>query len=181
MALQPLFAGEIRLKKPSEIWRFIEDLTQVWLPGAAFVVMFVVFCIQVICRYFFDFQFRWSYELTVIAFMWSTVMGACYASRKKEHVSFDLIYKKFGRRGRAVMDMAGDCMVFAAFCLLAKPAVEYIRFMGIKSTASLGISFDIVYAPILVFIFFSALYLLVDMLRALRTLSGLGAGREEER
>lgn len=165
----------------SKIWRIIEDLTQVWLPGAAFVLMFVVFCIQVICRYLFDFQFRWSYELTVIAFMWSTVAGACYASRKKEHVSFDLIYKKFGPKGRAVMDIAGDAMIFAAFCLLVKPALEYISFMGIKSTASLGISFDIVYAPIMMFILFSAFYLLADMARAARSLASGGNKKEGAR
>ncbi len=166
------------MKLAKKLWGVLEDVIGIYLPGVTFIIMFVVFCIQVICRYLFDFQFRWSYELTVIAFMWTTVMGACYASRTKDHVSFDLIYKKFGPRTRAAMDIAGDALVLASLCLLFKPALEYIDFMGIKKTASLGISFRLVYAPIMLFIFFAGLYLALDIARAARSLAQGCDGKE---
>jgi TRAP-type C4-dicarboxylate transport system permease small subunit len=132
--------------------------------------MFAAFCVQIVCRYLFDFQFEWTYECTVIGFMWATVFGACRCAKIGDHVSFNLLYVRLGRRGRAVMDLVGGLIALAAFGLLIVPSMDFVAFMGIKATPVLKVKFSVVYAPFPFFLLFSLCYVLRGVLRAAGTL-----------
>jgi TRAP-type C4-dicarboxylate transport system permease small subunit len=118
--------------------------------------------------------------------MWTVVFGAIYASKHHEHVSFSLIYDKFGPIGRSVIVIIGDIIILASFCLMYFPIIEYVIFIGIKTTPVLNVPFDIMYAPFVLFITFSGGYLIRDIIIAIKTfqtpkeiLMGLEAYRKE--
>ena len=165
--------GGIRLKILRRIWEVIEKVIGIYLPCVTFLIMFVSFCIQIICRYLFNYQFEWTYEFTVIGFMWTAVFGACYSSKIRDHVSFNLIYDRLGGKGQALMSLAGNLIIIVAFFLLIPYAVEYISFMDIKTTPVLKLSFGVAYAPFLIFLLFSIIYIIRDIVLAIRTLFGL--------
>ena len=160
----PADRGGIRLKILRRIWEVIEKVIGIYLPCVTFLIMFVSFCIQIICRYLFNYQFEWTYEFTVIGFMWTAVFGACYSSKIRDHVSFNLIYDRLGSKGQALMSLAGNLIPYA---------VEYISFMDIKTTPVLKLSFGVAYAPFLIFLLFSIIYIIRDIVLAIRTLFGL--------
>ena len=168
--------GEKLMKTLRKIWTMIEDVVGVYFASAAFVLMFAAFCVQIIFRYIYNFQFDWTYECTVIGFMWATAFGACYGSKTNDHVSFNLIYEKFGEKGRAVMDILGNLIVLVAFLLLIFPTVDYVNFMSIKATPVLKMKFSILYAPFILFLIFSACYMARNFLRAARVLIDTGHG-----
>ena len=163
--------GEKLMKTLRKIWTIIEDVAGVYFASVAFVLMFIAFCVQIIFRYILNFQFDWTYECTVIGFMWATAFGACYSSKINDHVSFNLIYEKFGEKGRAIMDILGNLIILAAFLLLVFPTVDYVRFMSIKATPVLKMKFSILYAPFIPFLVFSACYVVRNIYRAARVLT----------
>ena len=164
-------------------WERFEKLVSILIPGAAFTIMFVAFCLQIFSRYILKSQFEFTYDYTVICFLWTTCLGAIYASKHREHVSFALLYDHFGPKGRAVINLVGNLIIATALFLLLKPTAEYLDFISIKKTAVLKVSFEVLYAPFLVFLFFALIYLIRDSvvdLITLKTPTEILIQREEE-
>lgn len=153
------------LSKLKKIWDAFEFLFGIVMPCIAFTVMFGSFCLQIFSRYILGEQFSWTFEATVVCFLWSVAFGAIYAGRDHEHVSFSLLYDMFGPKGRAILNILGSLMISVAFCFLIPAATEYIEFISIKKTAVLKLSFSTLYAPFLFFIVFSVIYLIRDIVR----------------
>ena len=153
------------LRTLKKVWDVIEYLVAIICPGIAFTVMFVSFCLQIFSRYVLGAQFSWTFEATVIGFLWTVAFGAIWAGRNHEHVSFSLIYDLFGPKGQAILNLIGSLLIIAAFVFVIPAAYEYLEFMTIKKTAVLRVSFSTLYAPFLVFIVFSAIYLIRDCVR----------------
>lgn len=157
-------------KKLASVIRILEETISIYIPVIAFLFMFVAFCLQIFSRYFLDHQYEWTYEYTVIGFIWTVTFGACAASKRREHVSFSLIYDKFGKRGQAIIKLVGNLLILVAFAILFYPAFDFITFMHIKTTPVLKVPISYVYAPFIVFVTFSILYMLKDSLVAIQTL-----------
>lgn len=153
------------LRTLKKVWDVIEYLVAIILPSVAFTVMFVSFCLQIFSRYVLGAQFSWTFEATVVGFLWTVAFGAIWAGRNHEHVSFSLIYDLFGPKGQAILNMIGSIMIMVAFIFVIPAAYEYLEFITIKKTAVLRLSFTMLYAPFLVFIVFSAIYLIRDCVR----------------
>ena len=148
-----------------KVWGVVEYLIAIILPGVSFAVMFVSFCLQIFSRYVLGEQFSWTFEATVVGFLWTVAFGAIWAGRNHEHVSFSLIYDLFGPKGQAILNMIGSLLIVIAFVFMVPAAYEYLEFITIKKTAVLRLSFAMLYAPFLVFIVFSAIYLIRDFVR----------------
>ena len=153
------------LRTLKKVWSGIEYVVAIICPSVAFAVMFVSFCLQIFSRYVLGQQFSWTFEATVIGFLWTVAFGAIWAGRNHEHVSFSLIYDLFGPKGQAILNLIGSLLIIAAFVFVIPAAYEYLEFMTIKKTAVLRVSFSTLYAPFLVFIVFSAIYLIRDCVR----------------
>lgn len=153
------------LRTLKKVWDAIEYFVAIIFPGISFTVMFVSFCLQIFSRYVLGEQFSWTFEATVIGFLWTVAFGAIWAGRNHEHVSFSLFYDLFGPKGQAVLNLLGSIMIAIAFAFVIPAAYEYLEFMTIKKTAVLRVSFSTLYAPFLVFIVFSTIYLIRDCVR----------------
>ena len=71
-----------------KVGKFIRDCVELYIPIAAFLIMFAVFVVQIIARYVFKNPMQWAYEVTVMGYLWMVVLGACYAYRDRSHVTF---------------------------------------------------------------------------------------------
>ena len=158
------------LKVWKRIWHYLEYFCGIVLPGIVFSIMFVAFCLQIFSRYVLHNQFDWTYEYTVAGFLWSVAFGAIWAGKQREHVSFSLLYDRFSPKGRAVINLVGNLLIFAAFVIMMPATYEYIDFIGIKKTAVLKIPFSLLYAPFFIFIVFSAIYLIRDSIQDIKML-----------
>ncbi|MCX7786893.1 MAG: TRAP transporter small permease [Spirochaetes bacterium] len=58
-------------------------------------VLILIVSIGIIFRYIFRLPLTWSYELSVVCFIWVSFQGAAYALGKGSHVSFDFLLKLF--------------------------------------------------------------------------------------
>ena len=114
-------------------------------------VMFVAFIVQIVFRYFFNFPIGWSSELSVVAWLYMTLIGSAFWLKEHEEVRFDLIPARLGPRGKRVL---GLFVAIAAVVLfgMAMPATwSYVAFMKVESSSYLKIRLDVLYFVYVVF------------------------------
>ena len=64
-------------------------------------IMFVAFIVQIVFRYFFNFPIGWTSELSVIAWLYMTLLGSAFWLKESDEIRFDLISGTLGPRGTA--------------------------------------------------------------------------------
>ena len=136
------------LKRAGQV---ILDILEIYIPALSFIVLFVVFLVQVFYRYFLNNPLTWPPEVISTAFIWTTVLGACYAQRLADHVSFTVVYERLSARGQLFFRLLGNAFVAIAFLIALLPVYNYIRFMAFQQTTVFRVPYSIVYAPFFVF------------------------------
>jgi TRAP-type C4-dicarboxylate transport system permease small subunit len=117
------------------------------LGGGLFLVMFIVFIIQITARFGFHKPLPWTDEAAVILYVWVILWAAAVVVPEREHVVFDLVWNHMGHRARQVMQITGNLLV-GGLSLVGLPASwDYVHFMSREGTPVLGVSFMWVYLP----------------------------------
>jgi TRAP-type C4-dicarboxylate transport system permease small subunit len=115
--------------------------------GGLFLVLFVVFIIQITARFGFNKPTPWSDEAAVILYVWVILWSAAAIVPEREHVVFDLLWNLVGQRTRQVMQVLGNLLI-GGLALVGLPASwDYVHFMAREGSPVLGISFMWVYLP----------------------------------
>jgi TRAP-type C4-dicarboxylate transport system permease small subunit len=111
-----------------------------------FAIMFGAFMIQIVSRYVFNHPVQWSLELCSLSYIWLVFWTSDLIIRERQHIVFDLLYKKLRppvRRWVAITN-TGAMVVIFALCLPG--TLDYIAFMGRRSTLILHIPLDLAYS-----------------------------------
>lgn len=104
----------------------VADFVEVYLPIAVFVVMFVVFLVNIFFRYVLRNPQNWTFEFSVNAFVVVGLLGACAAYRKEDHVIFDLLYTRLKPRGQNLLRMISYAIVIAFFLAALPSTIRYL-------------------------------------------------------
>ena len=135
----------------SKLGQFLLDIPEKYVAGLAFTTLFVVFVLQIFFRYVLNHPLIWPYEVSIFAFIWTTVLGACFAKRHNVHVNFGLVYDRMSPMGQLIFRLIGNVLLVSAFSIAFYPTFDYIKFMRIDKSVYLKIPFDIAFGPYLVF------------------------------
>jgi len=112
-----------------------------------FTLMFLVFVVQVVARFFFAAPLAWTDEAAVILYLWAILWGAALVCKDHENVAFDLLYQKADPQAQRLMAIAG-CALIGVLAAWGLPgSLDYIHFMRRESTPVLGLPFNWVFAP----------------------------------
>jgi TRAP-type C4-dicarboxylate transport system permease small subunit len=115
--------------------------------GGLFLILFVVFVIQVTARFGFNKPLAWTDELAVILYVWIILWAAAFVVPEREHVAFDLLWNSAGHRARQAMQTVGNVLI-GGLALCAIPATwDYVTFMKREGTPVLGLPFMWVFLP----------------------------------
>lgn len=142
---------------------FVLDLFEIYIPSVAFSIMFVVFVLQIFFRYFLNHPLTWPYEVTIFAFIWTAILGACFARRHGVHVVFGLVYDKVSAKTQLIFRLIANGLIFVAFLVALKPSYEQVMFMAFKKSTVLKIPFHIAYSPYVVFVILILGHTLYDL------------------
>lgn len=162
------------MDKAKKVLEFVRNFVEIYLPVCSFVMMFVVFVIQIAARYVFNSPLPWAYEVTVTCYLWTVVLSACYAERTRSHVTFTLVYDALGIKAKAVCAFLGNLIIAVAFAVSIVPSIKFVAFMKMQQTSVFHIGLNIVYAPYILFLVFILIYTLSDMYNEFMVFSGLG-------
>ncbi len=157
-----------------KIGKFLRNCVELYIPVAAFLIMFCVFVIQIAARYLFNNPIPWAYEVTVMGYLWMVVLGACYAYRDRSHVTFTLVYDKLPIKGKAVCGFLGNLLMAIAYIAMFVPSCRMISQMKIQVTSVFKIGLNIVYFPFIPFMVIILCYILYDMWLEIMVFTGIG-------
>lgn len=141
--------------------------------GGLFVLLFLVFLVQIVARFGFDRPLPWTDELAVVLYVWVILWSTAFVVPQREHVAFDLVYNAMPAGIRRVFRGLA-ALLFGGLALWALPASwDYIHFMAREGTPVLGLSFMAVFLPF-------ALMLVGVVVRSAFTLWRLLRGLDQE-
>ena len=114
-------------------------------------IMFVAFIVQIVFRYFFNFPIGWTSELSVIAWLYMTLLGSAFWLKESDEIRFDLISGRLGPLGRRVVGLVVAVATVVLFGMALPATIKYVAFMKVESTSYLKIRLDILYSVYVVF------------------------------
>ena len=114
-------------------------------------VMFIAFILQIVFRYFFNFPIGWSSELSVVAWLYMTLIGSAFWLKEHDEVRFDLISARLGPRGRRVLGLMVAVAALVLFGMAMPATWKYVMFMKVESSSYLKIRLDVLYFVYVVF------------------------------
>ena len=140
----------MQMKLPGRILLTTLDVLEIYIPTLSFALMFVVFIIEIAWRYLVV-PLTWTMEFSLMAFLWTTLLGACWALRDDSHVVFGLVYDSVGPTAQRAIRLAGNGLLFLAFCIALYPSWKFVAFMAFKKADVMQISMSIVFSPYIAF------------------------------
>jgi TRAP-type C4-dicarboxylate transport system permease small subunit len=114
-------------------------------------VMFLCFIVQIVFRYFFNFPIGWTSELSVITWLYITLIGSAFWLRESEEIRFDLISGALPPLGKRIVGVVVAVATVVLFAMSLPAAVKYVAFMKVESSSYLKIRLDILYSIYIVF------------------------------
>jgi TRAP-type transport system small permease protein len=136
------------MSRVSEILRRAAEFVAALLFGA----IVVTFGANIVARYVFSRPIIWADELVVVLLLWVTFLTAAFITQEREQVIFDLIYERFGPRGRRVILITGSTLLVAILGAALPAIFSYTAFLWRERTNVLEWRLDLVYSCFAIFI-----------------------------
>jgi TRAP-type C4-dicarboxylate transport system permease small subunit len=114
--------------------------------AALFALMFCAFMVQIVSRYVFNHPIQWSLELCSLSYIWLVFWSSGLLMEERQHIRFDLLYKRLSPRRRRLVAIANTAAIGLVFLAGMPSSLEYIAFMGRRTTLDLHVPLDIAYA-----------------------------------
>jgi TRAP-type C4-dicarboxylate transport system permease small subunit len=119
--------------------------------AALLLVMFLAFLGQIVLRYGFGAKTNWTFELSIITWMWVVLWGAAFVVRERDEIRFDIIYGLVRPGTRRAFSVITRIALIALYGWSLPAVYGYVSFMKVEKTASLGIRLDILYSIYVIF------------------------------
>jgi C4-dicarboxylate transporter, DctQ subunit len=121
------------------------------IAAALLLVMFLAFLAQIVLRYGFGAKTNWTFEICIIAWIWVVLWGAAFVVRERDEIRFDVIYGLVRPGTRRAFAVITGVALVAIYGWSLPKVYDYVAFMKVEKTASLGIRLDILYSIYIVF------------------------------
>ncbi len=149
--------------------KILVDTVEVYIPFTAFSVLFLVFILGIFFRYFLE-PLTWTLELSLMCFIWTSLLGGIYAKRDDSHVMFTMVYDSVSPLTQLWMRIVGNIMLVTSFAIGLIPSWKYVNFMNYKKSNVLKIPMDIVFLPFVIFLAFMIGRFTIDLVRDFKAL-----------
>ena len=122
------------------------------VPMVAFLVVFVTFMMTIICRYVLRFAIPWSYEVSILGYMYCMFFGSGIALKRDEHVVFSLLYDKLSPLGQLLCKLIYNAALVVLIAIIFVPCVNSLMASTMK-TGILKMPYKVVFAPFMWMLF----------------------------
>jgi C4-dicarboxylate transporter, DctQ subunit len=114
--------------------------------------MFLSFIVQIFSRYVLNNPVSWTVEVCLTAWIWVVFWGGAFLIDDRRHVRFDVFYLAARPAVRRVFALISAFAIVAGFALSLPATVDYVTFMKIETSATLGIRLDLVFGIYVLFV-----------------------------
>ena len=113
--------------------------------------MFISFMLQIFFRYVVNQPLSWTLEACLLAWLWLVFWGAAFLLKDDDNVRFDILFTSVTPVARRVFGFIAALIFVVVFGYALPATYDFISFMKIESSSSLGIRLDIVFSVYLLF------------------------------
>ncbi len=114
------------MQKIIRIWDKTEEILVVILIGIASYLTFQ----EVILRYVFNTGWSGSYEITVMALIWCTFIGASLGVKENIHIGVDVLVVKFGPKTQRIIIIVSIALCLLFGIIVAVKGFEFSKFIS---------------------------------------------------
>ena len=107
--------------------------------------------LRVVVRCLLGCPIGWTSELSVIAWLYTTLLDSAFWLKESEEVRFDLLSGRLGPVGRRVVGFVVALSAVVLFGMALPATVKYVAFMKVESSSYLKIRLDVLYSVYVVF------------------------------
>lgn len=118
------------------------------VPMVAFCVVFITFMITIVSRYVLRVAVPWTYEISILGYMYCMFFGSGIAITREEHVCFSLLYDKLNPLGRMISKLLYNALLIALICVAFVPSAKSILNMK-QITGILKMPYKYIFLPFL--------------------------------
>ncbi len=140
------------MAKPKKLFHLFLDILEIYIPVAAFVALFLSFILQIVSRYVFRHPLVWPYELSQFGYLWTILLGACYASRTDEHIVFSIAYESASPKVRKAFDIINYSLTIVFFCIPIPATFLFYKFYMKRYSAVFNFPLGIIYFAFVPFV-----------------------------
>jgi TRAP-type C4-dicarboxylate transport system permease small subunit len=115
------------------------------------MLMFVAFILQIVFRYVFNWPHGWTFELSILCWLWGVLWGAAFVTRERDEIRFDVVYGLLGAVTRRRVTVVTGVALVAIYGISLPAVTDYVLFMRVERTAYLKIPFDIAFFVYVIF------------------------------
>ena len=119
--------------------------------AALLTIMFVAFLMQVAARYVFNFPVGWTYEVSLLAWLWGVLWGAAFVVTEREEIRFDIIYGGLKPGMRRIFTVISGVILIALYSISLPAIFSYVSFMRVERAPHLRITFDWLFSIYVIF------------------------------
>ena len=122
------------------------------IPMLSFVIVFVTFMMTIFTRYVVRVAIPWSYEVSILGYMYCMFFGSGIALKRDEHVVFSLLYDKLPPLGQFLCKLIYNVALIALIAIVFTPCLNSLMASTMK-TGILKMPYKVVFAPFMWMIF----------------------------
>jgi C4-dicarboxylate transporter DctQ subunit len=120
------------MEKIIRVWDRTEEVLVVILIGIASYLTFQ----EVILRYVFNTGWSGSYEITTMALIWCTFIGASLGIKENIHIGVDVLVVKFGPKTQRIIITVSIALCFLFGIIVAVKGFEFAKFISTRHLLS---------------------------------------------
>lgn len=94
------------------------------IAGAGIIVLVFLTLMEVVKRYFLNSPTSWVLEISELLIAFGAFLGMAYALQVGAHVSVNIIYRRYSKRGRRIADLTGAVLTLFLWAGLAWYALQ---------------------------------------------------------
>jgi TRAP-type C4-dicarboxylate transport system permease small subunit len=113
--------------------------------------MFIAFLIQIVSRYVFNFPIGWTYEVSLLAWVWGVLWGAAFVLTEQEEIRFDIIYSLVSPFMRRVFAALSGVALIVLYTMSLPAVTSYVTFMKVERSPDLHLRFDWLFSIYIIF------------------------------
>jgi TRAP-type C4-dicarboxylate transport system permease small subunit len=136
------------VEKAKKIVKYIADFLGYFIPNMTFIVIFITFMLTIISRYVLKAPIAWSYEISILGYMWTMFFGVGKAMEADEHVVFGLVYDNLGKKGQVVCKVIYNLALILLLGAAFYPCIQSLLSKKMV-TGVLKLPYTIVFAPMI--------------------------------
>ena len=140
------------------------------LTGCTFAAVVFSVTLGIVFRYALQSPLPWVEEFSRLNFIWSTFMGACVATREKEHLKIRIFSEKLGPKGTAIHDILVSCLALVFLSVVLRYGPKVYAAMSFQNYAGMPLSQKWQVMPVLLSASLMVLYFLAILVGSARAL-----------